>query len=104
METTAQKSKRSPKRLSVDSLKKRVEERMLNAGYKGVDVFNVQWDTLEYDQNLKRQTVVINTVDQDGKLDGNIRTVATSDLQHVRHTKEVSDIVKRNSKRKSKKK
>jgi len=111
MTTTAaddkSKAKRTPKRLGVDALKERVKERMKKPDYKGVDADNVQWDTLEYDAALRRQMVTIKTVDEDGKTDGNTRRVATSDLQHVRHTKEVSDALKRkrnNAKRAEKRK
>lgn len=94
--TAAAKSKRTPKRLTEDDLKKKIEGRSKgNKNYKGVSVANVKWDTIEYDADLRRQFVVINTVGEDGKLDGKTRRVATSDLQHVKHSKETSDAIKR---------
>jgi len=101
-------AKRTPKRLGADDLKARIEERVKsNKDYKGALPANVQWDTLEYDETMRRQFVTISTVGEDGKPDGNSRRVATSDLQHVRHTKELSDSLKRkrnNEKRAEKRK
>lgn len=104
---TAESKKRVPKRLSSDELKSKVQERMKDDNYKGANIDNIDWGTLEYDDTLRRQMIVINTVGENGKLDGNTRRVATSDLQHVCHTKEVSDILKRkrnNAKRAEKRK
>ena len=79
---------------------------MKNPDYKGVDISNVDWSTLEYDDKLRRQMVTISTVDEQGNLDGNKRRVATSDLQHVKYTKELSNLIrrKRNNAKRSKNK
>lgn len=98
--TAKVKAKRIPKRLGVDDLKKKIEDRREfckknKKEYKGATIDNVQWDTLEYDASMRRQYVVINTVGEDGKLDGQNRRVATSDLQHARYTKDVATAIKR---------
>lgn len=95
MTTGDKKYKRVPKRLGVEELRERVKQRMSNPKYRGVHVSNVDWNSLEYDESLKRQMIYIKTVDEHGNLDGNTRRVATSDLQHVRYTKELSDSIKR---------
>lgn len=82
--------KRTPKRLSADSLKERVKVRAEKNGYRGAAPENILWDTLTYDDVRKKQVVDIKTVDADGNTDGNTRTVATSDLHLVKHTADVS--------------
>ena len=101
------KKKRIPKRMSADDLQKLAETRSKKDGYHGVNPQNVKWDTLRFDEKLKRQCVIISTVDENGKADDNTREVATSDLQHVRHTVELSKILKskrQNAKRSEKRK
>jgi hypothetical protein len=93
--TIQPKKKRIPKRLTSDQLKERVESREKKADHKGAESANIKWETLRFDETLRRQFITINTVDENNKTDGNIREVATSDLQHVCHTKELSDSLKR---------
>jgi hypothetical protein len=87
--------KKTKKRLSADDLKNKVEARSRNPGYDGVAPSNVKWETLRFDDTFKRQTVEILTVDENGLLDGNTRVIATSDLQHTKHTKEVAKSVQK---------
>jgi hypothetical protein len=100
---------RTPKRLTVDQLKNNAVEREKKPNHKGVKESNIQWDSLRFNDDLKRQVVTIKTVDENGKLDGNMREVATSDLQHIQHTEDLSKSlkskhqnIKRAEKRKSK--
>lgn len=87
--------KRAPKRFNVNALKERVKVRSVKDGYKGVAFKNIIWDTLRYDISQKKQIIDIKTVDANGKLDGNIRTIATSDLHLVKHVASVSKILQR---------
>lgn len=50
--------------------------------------------SLRFDKKHAKQMVTIKTVDANGKLDGNTRDVATSDLHHTIHTEEVAKEVR----------
>ena len=100
---TKPKKKRTPKRLDAAAIKERIagyKKKAADKGkeYRGVEAKNVKFDTLRYDEEKKRQVVDIATVGEDGKADGGERTVATSDLQHVRYS---IDVAKKISKAKS---
>jgi hypothetical protein len=84
------KTNRKPKRMSPDELKYKIVKRIEAKSHRGASLDNIIWDTLRYDDKLQKQVVEIKTVNEDGELDGNTRLVATSDLQHVKHTKETS--------------
>lgn len=104
-EQTKSAKKRTPKRMSADKLKARLQEKAAAPNYRGASPDNVQWDTLSYDADKKKQVVTINTVDADGVIDGNTRVVATSDLHIVKHTLEVSkEIQKKRSNARRRKK
>lgn len=79
---------KTPKRMSIEDIQAKVKERASKESYHGVLYNNILWDSLRYDDNIRRQVIDIKTVDENGDLDNKIRTVATSDLQHVRHSKE----------------
>jgi len=87
--------KRSPKRLDVESLQARVKKRQSGGAYRGANFERIKWDTLRYDEEKLRQVIDIETVDRDGNPDGKIRTIATSDLQHTRHNKELAKQIQR---------
>ena len=91
--------KRAPKRLDAESIKSIIEQKINGSTdknpYKGVVPERILWNTLCFDENLKRQVITINTVDENDEPDGNTRTIATSDLHHVKHTKEVSEKVRK---------
>jgi len=80
------------KRADADTLTTNLCRKMKEQGkaYKGVDPANVDWSTLRYDDKMRRQMVTIKTVGIDGKLDGKTLELATSDLHHVKHQKDVA--------------
>lgn len=63
----------------------RVDEAALCKKYK-----HIVPGSLRFSKANNKQMVTINTVGIDGKPDGNTRDVFTSDVFHVRHTKEVA--------------
>lgn len=93
--TEVEKKKRSPKRLDAETLKQRVKKRQSSDGYRGAPFERIKWDTLRYDEEKRRQVIDIETVDRDGKPDGQVRTIATSDLQHTRHNRELAKQMQR---------
>lgn len=93
--TETKEKKRTPKRLGIDKLQNKVKERESAPDYKGVKYDHIKWDTLRYDDNHKRQVIDINTVDRDGNLDGGVRTIATSDLQHTKYSVETAKQIQR---------
>lgn len=76
------------KRMSVEDVQSKVKERSSKPDYRGVSYDNIIWDSLRYDNDVRRQVIDIKTVDENNDLDGKIRTIATSDLQHTKHSKD----------------
>lgn len=98
----APKAPATPKRLSEDDIRKKhpkaaiVEGTLLYVDPKNkvAKLGNRKVPDEVYAKHSGKQVVVIHTVDENGKPDGDVRWVATSDLHHVRMTEETAKRVR----------
>lgn len=100
--TKPAKAPATPKRLTEEDIRKKhpkasiVEGTLLYVDPKNkvTKLGNRKVPDEVYAKHSGKQVVVIHTVDEHGKADGDVRWVATSDLHHVRMTEETAKRVR----------